>query len=497
MIRVVRLTTLLAFLLIVLASSVGGQAVSGLTVTRVASGLSQPIYVTAPPGDTSRLFIVQQSGQVLILNLATETMNATPFLNIQTRLVAGGERGLLGIAFDPNYATNGKFYVNYTAPGGVWGNGITRVSQFTVSGSPNLADDTSEKILLSFDQPQANHNGGWIGFSPRAGDANNLYIASGDGGGGNDQGTGHIEPGGNAQNPTTLLGKMLRITLDAVAGTYSIPPNNPYAGATDGSGGEVWTVGLRNPYRASFDRLSGTLFIGDVGQSAREEVNVQKPSNPGGGENYGWRLREGTIQTPGSIGGPQPPGGVEPIVDYPRSNSSTPFVGRTVIGGYVYRGKQIPALRGVYVFGDYLGPDGGTARIFTLDYDGTAASNFQDITTQLFPSGGPFTLRNPSSFGEDANGELYLTDITSGSVYRIVPVTPHVTITEVTRQQNGAVLLRGGGVPFRTHRVEAANTLVEEFEQIGTATASGDGTLQFEDAEAQTLAQRFYRIVYP
>ena len=485
-----RCGSLLACFLAATASPLHAQAVSGLTVARVATGLTKPIYVSAPPHDTSRLFIMQQTGQILILNLATGAVNATPFLDIQARLVTGNEQGLLGLAFDPDYASNRKFYVNYTAPGGVFGQGISRIAQFEASSTnADVADPASEKILLSFDQPQANHNGGWIGFSPRPGDANNLYIASGDGGAGNDQGTGHIEPGGNAQNSTTLLGKMLRININAGAGTYSIPANNPFAGATNGARGEVWTLGLRNPYRASFDRAVGTLFIGDVGQTAREEISVQKSSNPGGGENYGWRLREGTIATPG-VGGAPPPGNVEPVFDYERT------VGRTVIGGYVYRGRQIPDLRGVYVFGDYLGPTGGTARIFTLNFDGTTASNFQNITPQLFPSGGTFTLRNPSSFGEDANGELYLTDITTSSVYRIVPVTPNVSAATVAREAD-TIRLRAFGVPFKPHRVEATATLVEQFQTIATVTAAGDGTVDFSEQVAPEVTARFYRVVYP
>ena len=212
-------------------------------------------------------------------------------------LATGGEQGLLGMAFDPNYAANGKFYLNFTVPGGAFGNGVTHVSQFTVSANPNIADPASERILLTFDHPQANHNGGWIGFSPRSGDVNNLYIATGDGGGSNDQGPGHIEPGGNAQNLTTLLGKILRIHINSADGTYTIPPNNPFVGVT-GARGEIWALGLRNPFRSSFDRQTGRMFIGDVGQSAREEIDVQQPANPGGGENYGWRVREGSIQNP-------------------------------------------------------------------------------------------------------------------------------------------------------------------------------------------------------
>ena len=395
--------------------SLRAQMVQGLDAIRVASGLTQPLFVTAPPGDSGRLFIVQQNGRIRILNLITGTLNSTPFLAL-SGLQTGGEQGLLGMAFDPNYAANGKFYLNFTVPGGAFGNGVTHVSQFTVSANPNIADPTSERILLTFDHPQANHNGGWIGFSPRAGDANNLYIATGDGGGANDQGPGHIEPGGNAQSLMTLLGKMLRIHVNSGAGTYTIPPNNPFVGVT-GARAEIWAFGLRNPFRSSFDRQTGRMFIGDVGQSSREEIDVQQTTNPGGGENYGWRVREGSIQNPAFPGQPTPPGAVNPIFDYPRS------IGRTVIGGYVYRGQRIPNLRGVYVFGDLAGPDSGpgTGRIFTLNYNGVIASNFQNITAQLFPTRvGGFTLGNLSSLGEDANGELYITDISNGSVFKIV-----------------------------------------------------------------------------
>ena len=405
------------------AHDVHAQAVQGLDAIRVASGLTQPLFVTAPPGDFGRIFIVQQTGQVRILNLTTGTMNPTSFLDISARLTAtNGEQGLLGLAFDPNYATNGKFYLNFTVPGGAFGNGTTHVSQFQVSSNPDVADTSNEKILLTFDHPQNNHNGGWIGFSPRSSDDHNLYIATGDGGNANDQGTGHIEPGGNSQNKTTLLGKMLRIHVDPTTGTYTIPSNNPFFGSATFKQ-EIWALGLRNPFRDSFDRLSGRMLIGDVGQDTREEIDVQQTSNPGGGENYGWRDREGFIQNPAfATATPTPtpnPPRVDPIFDYPHTT------GRTVIGGYIYRGPQFAALQGVYVFGDYLGPSGGSARVFTLNYDGTTASNFQDITSQLFPiptTGGNVSLVNLSSLGEDAAGELYLTDIGNGNVYKISPM---------------------------------------------------------------------------
>jgi glucose/arabinose dehydrogenase len=395
-------------------SSVQPQAVTGFTATRVASGLTQPLFVTAPPGDVNHLFIVQQTGQILMLDLRTGRLRKKPFFNISGMLAStSGEQGLLGMAFDPNYASNGKFYLNFTAPGGAFGNGVTHVSQFQRRKGKRKKRKSPERILLRFDQPQVNHNGGWIGFSSRAGDDNNLYVGTGDGGGGNDQGTGHLEPGGNGQSNTTLLGKILRVHVDSNLGTASIPSGNPFF-ASGTFRQEVWIFGLRNPYRASFDRQNGRMFIGDVGQNTREEVDVQESTNPGGGENYQWRLREGATATPTgnpAVGGAAPPGGVNPILDYDRST------GGTIIGGYVYRGTQIPALQGTYLFGDYL-----AGKIFALNYDGTTVSNFQDITAQLFPTRqGGFNLQNPSSFGEDANGELYITDIGNGSVYKIVP----------------------------------------------------------------------------
>ena len=412
-----------------IASNSSAQPVPGLDAIRVASGLTLPVFVTAPPGDFNRIFILQQSGEVRILHLDTGVLNAAPFLTI-SGLSTAGELGLLGFAFDPDYASNGKFYVNVAAPGGAFGQGETKIIQYQVSSDPDLADTTPANIktMLSFDQPQNNHNGGWIGFSPRANDDHNLYIASGDGGGSNDRGTGHIEPGGNAQNKTTLLGKMLRIHVDPPSGTYTIPANNPYATPSPSPSPtprpEIWLLGLRNPWRNSFDRATGRMFMADVGQSTREEIDVQQQTNPGGGENYGWRDREGLVQNPAyptPTASPTPNRGwIDPVYDYPRTT------GRAVVGGYVYRGAQFPALQGIYVFGDYIGPTpSGPAKVFTLNYDGTTASNFQDITAQLFPiptTGGNVSLVSLSSFGEDAAGELYLTDIGNGSVYKLSPM---------------------------------------------------------------------------
>ena len=397
-------------------SSVQAQALPPLDAVRVAGGFNAPLFVTAPPRDTNRLFVVQQGGLIRIIDLTTGTVKPTPFLDLSDVVAFSGEEGLLGLAFDPKYATNGRFYVYYVAPGGSFNQGVSHVALFRVSSDPDIADRASERTLLTFDQPQTNHNGGWIGFSPRVGDEGNLYIATGDGGNANDQGTGHIEPGGNSQNTTTLLGKMLRIhPNNRPAGSYSIPADNPFVGSpTDRQ--EIWEFGLRNPFRNSFDRLLGTFFIGDVGQDSREEIDAQPASNPGGGENYGWRVREGSIQNPAFPQDPPPPGAVDPAYDYPHS------VGQTVIGGYVYRGRKIKPLRGTYVFADYLGPESGnfTGRIFTLDFNGTVASNFQDITADLFPTQiGNFSLLNPASLGEDASGELYIVDLSGGNIFQI------------------------------------------------------------------------------
>ena len=470
------------------ASKLTAQQVQGLDAIRVASGLSSPLFVTAPPGDFNRLFIVQQGGQIRILNLNTGVMNATPFLTVSS-LQSGGEQGLLGLTFDPDYGTNGKFYVKCTAPGGAFNSGISQIRQYQVSANPDIADTTPAniKVMLAYDQPETNHNGGWIGFSPRAGDDHNLYIATGDGGAANDQdgGVGHIEPGGNAQNNTTLLGKMLRIHVDPTTGTYTIPSNNPFFGSTTLKQ-EIWLFGLRNPFRDSFDRTTGRMLIGDVGQDTREEVDVQQATNPGGGENYGWRLREGTIATPTGnpvVGGPPPPGNVEPILDYPRTT------GRTVIGGYIYRGAQFPQLQGIYVFGDYLGPSGGSARVFTLNYDGTAASNFQDITTaQLFPiptTSGNVSLSNLSSFGEDAAGELYMTDIGNGNVYKISAML----VGAASRKMHGATsfdvdlpLTGAPGIECRSGGTSGNYTVIFKFavalSSVGNANvAAGTATI--------------------
>jgi glucose/arabinose dehydrogenase len=462
------------------------QTVTGLAAVRVAV-VNQPLFVLAPPGDYSRVFIVTRTGQISILDLASGKLNSTLFLNLGSHVFTTGERGLLGMAFDPNFATNGKFYLNFIVTGGLYSNGMTRVSQFSL-GSNGVGDINSEKILLTFDQIGGDHNGGWIAFSPRPNDDNNLYISTGDGGCCNDQGTGHIEPGGNSQNLGMWLGKILRVHVDSTNGTYTVPAGNPFV-QTAGAKPEIFAYGLRNPFRASFDRGTGRMFIGDVGQSTREEIDTQEPGNPGGGENYEWRLREGTIATPTGnppVGGDRPPNGVDPVFDYPRST------GGCVVGGFVYRGKQIPALWGKFVFGDYV-----AHKIFALNYDGTTASGLQDITSQLFPtSTGNFALGSPSSLGEDANGELYICDIINGEVFKIVPTTPNVTVNSIAKAGvTSQTVVTGIGGPFTNVTIQATTALTQSFSPAGTATVAADGTFQFTDAAGPD--RRFYRAIYP
>jgi len=389
-----------------------------LTATRVAVGLSRPVYVTAAPGDTSRLFIVEQhTGMIKILNLTTGAVNATPFLDIDG-IATGNEQGLLGLAFHPDYATNGQFYVNLTAPGGTAG--ITQIRRYARSaGNPNVADPASVQTVLTYDQPQENHNGGWLAFSPRD---RYLYIASGDGGGGNDTGTGHTSGSGNAQDTTAnLLGKILRIDVDGDDFTadpnrnYRIPrggagqpPPNPFADTAGDD--EIWAYGLRNPWRPSFDRTTGALFIADVGQSAFEEINFQ-PGTSAGGENYGWRALEGTTPT-GLTAVPSPR--VDPFHTYGRS------IGQSITGGYVYRGGENALLDGTYFFADFV-----ANRIFTLKYDGATVTEFFERTGQIPANLG--SIGSIASFGEDAQGRLYVVDLGGGEVFRIVPVPEPAT----------------------------------------------------------------------
>jgi glucose/arabinose dehydrogenase len=373
-------------------------------------------FATHAPGDPERLFVVEQRGRILILDLGTLTVNATPFLDINSRVIdSGGERGLLGLAFHPDHAESGLFYVNYSRNG----DGDTIVAEYALTGDPNVADFNSERILLTIDQPQSNHNGGWMDFGPEDGF---LYIATGDGGNACDTGTGHTTGIGNAQDLTSnLLGKILRIDpLGAVP--YGIPATNPFVGITGDD--EIWSYGLRNPWRASFDSLTGDLYIGDVGQDLSEEVDFQSALS-GGGENYGWRCREGNAcstsfpsSCPATTGCTCPgsmPSLTPPIHAYLHSSPPPPASSVcSVIGGYVYRGSVFPNLWGRYLFADHCGN-----AIWTFRVANGAMKQHHDLTSLLTPSLDGFGITSIRSFGEDETRELYV--VASGGVFKVVP----------------------------------------------------------------------------
>ncbi len=388
---------------------VAATASAGLRdLTLVGSGLNSPVYATQAPGYEDYLFVVEQRGTIRLLNLNTRTVVNAPFLDIQGLVDdADNEQGLLGLAFAPDFATSGHFYVNYThdpTPGAP-GLDRTRVDRYTVvnPGTDLVTSVGTRQPVLSFDQDFSNHNGGWLGVSPNDG---HLYIATGDGGSGND-------PNNRAQTLSTRLGKMLRIDptgddfpADANE-NYAVPADNPFVGiAGAGTLPEIWSYGLRNPWRNSFDRDTGDLWIGDVGQGAREEISFQS-GDSAGGENYGWRLREGDIATPG-VGGPEPAGHVPPVYDY-FSNGQSLFGGNSVVGGYVYRGPD-PDLQGTYFFADSF-----PRQLWTFDPDdpdGTVAN----IETTVNANGAG--LNTPVSFGEDLIGNLYIVD-RAGRIFRI------------------------------------------------------------------------------
>jgi glucose/arabinose dehydrogenase len=397
------------FLLGAFAVSIAnGQNLSLQTV--IGGGLSQPLFLTAPPGDHNRLFILEKGGQVRVFDRQTNALLAAPYLSIPVS--AESERGLLGLAFDPGFATNGRFYVNYTTPGIGPDRGDIIVARYTVSGDPmtsNIANASAETLLRIEHSSDNAHNAGWIGFRPT--DPGRLYIAVGDGHGSNDLPN-------NAQNTNLLLGKMLRIDVSGAAG-YTIPPGNRPGGLP-----EIYQMGLRNPWRNSFDRLTGDFWIGDVGQSQREEINFQAAGSPGG-QNFGWRSMEGNFVT--GLNGPGPfPGLTGPIHEYVHN------MGASITGGYVYRG-EITGLQGQYFFADF-----SHGRIWTLQYNGSRVTNLVERTNQIEPL--PFQI---ASFGEDAAGELYILALQRGAVYRIVPEPSSVALL-ISGMAGLALLARRG-----------------------------------------------------
>jgi glucose/arabinose dehydrogenase len=339
-----------------------------LTFSRIATGLSKPVLITHSGDSNGRLFVVEQTGRIRVIRKGV--LQSKPFLDLRAKVSRGGEQGLLGLAFHPDYGTNRKFYVNYTDV-----NGDTVVAQYLRNASNASLADPTAKTVIKIDQPFTNHNGGMLAFGPDR----YLYVGMGDGGDAGD-------PGNRAQNLDSLLGKMLRLNIDTSKG-YTIPPSNPYVGKAGND--LIWSSGLRNPWRFSFDRLNGNIWIADVGQQRYEEVNRSTGTVPGRAVNYGWRVMEGNRCFIPSTGC-NTSGKTTPLAVYGHS------VGCSVTGGYVYRGAAYPDLRGAYLFGDYC-----SGRVWGVD----AAGPKGQTPVQLYDTGA-----NISSFGEDQVGNIYLVD---------------------------------------------------------------------------------------
>jgi glucose/arabinose dehydrogenase len=393
----VLLSLLLGLTATFMATTEAQPGLGPVTLVNAYPGLkfAQPVAI-ANAGD-GRLFIVEQAGRIQVITGMDQAAVQKPFLDISPKVQDGGERGLLGLAFHPDYQNNGFFYVNYTLMIGE--QLTTHVSRFQVSADPGSADPNSEVVLLTVTQPYNNHNGGDLHFDPQG----YLVIGLGDGGSGGD-------PGNRAQDGRSLLGKLLRIDVDRVENgrNYAIPPDNPFIGqpAQD----EIWALGLRNPWRFSFDRLTGDLYVGDVGQSAWEEINFRSMAEMGG-ENYGWRLKEGfACYNPAQD---CDPGGLtDPVHVYSHAE------GCSVTGGVVYRGNEVPALAGVYLYTDYCG-----STILGLRRDG--AGRWQNGRILDGPA-------RVTAFGEDAAGEVYLASQDTGAIYRFAQQQPGVYLPLVS-----------------------------------------------------------------
>jgi glucose/arabinose dehydrogenase len=358
----------------------GDPAPSTVAITNAFPQLSfsAPLYFAQAPGDPGRAFVVTRGGAVHAFDFDPAATASTMFLDIRDLVTdSGGEMGLLGFAFDPAFGSNGFVYVNYNPNFDNSGANPRRttISRFQVQADPDSVDPATEDVLIEFEQPFDNHNGGWLGFGPDG----KLYVASGDGGSGGD-------PQDNAQNLDNLLGKFLRLNADG-----SVPADNPLVGVAGRD--EIWAWGLRNPYRASFDRDTGELYAGDVGQNQREEIDLVVA-----GGNYGWRKYEGTFLFNASD--PEPADALPPLFEYAHDGGRC-----SIIGGYVYRGSALPSFVGAYFYADFC-----TGELWALRRNGVLVTN-----TLVGDVPG-----NPSSFGEDLAGELYVTSF-DGNVYKIVP----------------------------------------------------------------------------
>jgi glucose/arabinose dehydrogenase len=369
-------------------SASDGQISSSLSILLATpvDGLDRPVHITHAGDGSGRIFVVEQTGRVRIIH--NGVLKQVPFLDIAGRVSCCGERGLLSIAFPPGYAAKGRFYVNYTDK-----SGNTVVARYRVTADPNVADPSSERIVLTVGQPYSNHNGGQLAFGPNDG---YLYIGMGDGGAGGD-------PENRAQNPTTLLGKLLRIDVESGdPATYVVPGTNPFRG-TPGYRPEIWALGLRNPWRFSFDTETADLFIGDAGQDRIEEIDFQ-PASSSGGENYGWSIMEGSECF--EVANCDRTGLTLPIAEYKHPSGDC----ASVTGGMVYRGPEYPGLYGTYLYGDYC-----SGHIWGLR---NTASGWQNRL--LYDA--PFSI---SSFGLDGSGGLWVAkykERPEGAIYHIAEV---------------------------------------------------------------------------
>jgi len=390
-----------SFLAALAAVAVGtaASAQTPLKTELVASGFQRPIWVGSPPGDMDRLFVAEQhTGDIEIIK--NGTVLGTAFLDLTGKILTGSERGLLGLAFHPDYANNGKFYVNYTKSGS--NSGDTIVEEYTVSANPDVANASSGVVVLGpVNQTQSNHNGGDLRFGPDG----YLYVSFGDGGGANDGPC-------NAQNGNLLLGKLVRIDVDN-GGVAA--PGNPFIGNASFDD-RIWAYGIRNPWRFSFDRLTGDLYVGDVGQNAIEEITFV-PASSTGGENHGWKMMEGnncfSTSNCGTVPACNSSSLTDPIQTYGHGGGNC-----SVTGGFVYRGCAIPDLQGTYFYADYC-----SDKIWSFEQVGGVATNVIDRTNELDPAGA-LSILTPSSFGEDACGEIYITDLGGGEVFKIVANAP-------------------------------------------------------------------------
>jgi len=346
----------------------------------VVTGLKMPVLLTAAPGDTSRLFVVEKGGKVRVIR--NGTLLPTPFIDLTARVTTASEQGLLGMAFHP---TDGRVVLSFTVMGPT-GGGTSRIATFRTGADPDVLDPATEQVVIEVAQPYGNHNGGNVVFGPDG----YLYAGFGDGGAGGD-------PQGHGQNRDDLLGSLLRLDLDHGL-PYTIPADNPFVGQAN-MRGELWNWGLRNPWRFSFDRLTGDLYIADVGQNEWEEVDVQ-PGASGGGENYGWAIMEGNHCYKRMMC--DKAGLVMPVIEYGHDD------GCSITGGFVYRGEAIPSLQGTYLYGDYCS---GWVRSFVYrNGAATDAASWPALDTR----------QQITSFGEDARGEVYVV-LAGGTVYRIAP----------------------------------------------------------------------------